>query len=225
MTVRERLLNWFVKFLLFATSKIDAAEMKEIPKRGPAVLISNHTSNIEGPLYFVLLRPRKVTALGKKELWDSPITRVFMDTWNIIKLNRASGDLEAIRNSFKALDNGYILGIAPEGTRSKNGKLKKGKAGTTFIATKRRVPVIPMVQWGLHNIMKNLKKLQQTRVNIRVGRPFYLEKKDGSRINAEDRRKMADEMMYQLAVLLPEKYRGAYSNLSKMSTDYITFIN
>ncbi len=223
MTIRERMLNAVTRLLLHIVCKIDAAGLHAMPHDGPGLLLSNHVTNFEGPLIYVLLRPRKVTALGKRELWENPFTRIFMTTWNIIPITRGGVDSNAMRECLRVLNEGYLLGIAAEGTRSKTGELRKGQPGATFLATRNDVPLYPMVHWGLHRLSANLKRLRRTPVTFRVGRPFYLRKAGGAPITAEDRRRMADEMMYQLAILLPEELRGHYRDLSKMTTDYIQF--
>ena len=133
--------------------------------------------------------------------------------------------MQAMKNCFKVLEEGDFLCIAPEGTRSKTGQLLRGKAGTTFIATQQKVPIIPMVHWGIIDLNKNARKLKRTNVTIKVGKAFFVEKKEEGRITSEDRQNMADEMMYQIAACLPEELRGYYHDLSKATTNYLTFTN
>ncbi|TVQ38113.1 MAG: 1-acyl-sn-glycerol-3-phosphate acyltransferase [Spirochaetaceae bacterium] len=223
MKLKERVLNALTRLMLRMTCRIDAAQMQTIPREGPALLLSNHVTNIEGPLYYVLLRPRRITALAKRELWDKPFTRLFMETWNIIPVVRGGVDSRAMRECMRALDEGYILGMAAEGTRSKTGVLRQGQPGATLLATRKNVPIYPIVHWGLLDLKTNLKRLRRTPVSIRVGRPFRLCKPGDEAITAVDRRKMVDEMMYQLAILLPAELRGDYADLSRMTTAYVQF--
>lgn len=190
---------------------------------GPGILLSNHVTNLEGPLFYVFLRPRKATALGKIELWHNPVTRFFMNTWKIIPLHRGSVDADAMRRTFGALEQGYFVGIAAEGTRSKTGELQRGLPGATLLATRADAPVIPIAHWGMHEMGKHLKRFRRPPAKVRVGRPFYLRKSGGGTIGRSERAKMVDEMMYQLAVLLPPEYRGAYADLDHMTTDFIHY--
>jgi 1-acyl-sn-glycerol-3-phosphate acyltransferase len=223
MTGKEIIGNAIVSFLLRIACTIDARDLNKVPQRGPAILLSNHTSNIEGPLYYIYLRPRKATALGKEELWKNPVTRFLMEAWNIIPVRRGMMDRKTLKACLRALDHGYILGVAPEGTRSKTGALLPGRTGATYLATQRKVPIIPMVQWGLHRFAANVKKLKKTRVTIRVGRPFFLEKPPSGKPTPADRRAMTREMMYQMALLLPPSLRGAYSDIQNRTSDYLRF--
>jgi 1-acyl-sn-glycerol-3-phosphate acyltransferase len=203
--------------------RLKVVGLERIPKRGPGILLSNHVSNFEGPLLYVLLSPRKATALGKRELWNNVFTRFFMKTWGIIPINRNSVDSAAMKESVRMLENGYFLGVAAEGTRSRNGELKKGHAGATYLATRTNVPIYPVVHWGLPDLAGNLKKLKRTDITIMVGPPFYLRKKDGSSVTAGDRRRMTEEMMYQMSVLMPPDLRGVYADLQEMTTEYVVF--
>ncbi|MFP4643239.1 MAG: lysophospholipid acyltransferase family protein [Spirochaetales bacterium] len=224
MKVRERIVNATIKTLFRLLFRLDAHQLQHVPKQGPGILLSNHVTNLEGPLFYVFLRPRKATALGKIELWQNPVTRFFMNTWDIIPLHRGSVDAEAMRRTFRALDQGYFVGIAAEGTRSKTGELQRGRPGATLVATRADVPVVPIAQWGLHNMGGYLKRFRRPPATVRVGRPFYLRKPGGGTIGRSERAQMVDEMMYQLAVLLPPAYRGAYADLDRMTTEYISYV-
>lgn len=225
MTIKEKIINSLIRTTLDLFCRIDKSDLKKIPLKGPAILITNHVSTLEGPLFYVNLRPRKTIAMAKAELFEKFFTRTILSTWDAVPIKRGAADMQAMKSCFKVLEEGNFLCIAPEGTRSKTGKLLRGKAGTTFFATQKKVPIIPMVHWGIRDLGKNAKKLKRTSISIKVGKPFFVEKKEGGRINSEDRQKMADEMMYQIASYLPEELRGYYSDLSKATTEYLTFTN
>lgn len=223
MTIRERMTNGIVKILFRIIYRLDAWQLQRVPREGPGLLLSNHVTNLEGPLLYVFLRPRKTTALGKIELWQNPFTRFFMNTWKIIPLHRGSVDGQAMRRCFSALDEGYFIGVAAEGTRSRDGVLRRGQPGATLLATRANVPVVPIAHWGLSDAPSHLRRLRRAPAKVRVGRPFFLRKPDGSTITRSDRTRMVDEMMYQLAALLPEHLRGEYADLEQMTTHYIQY--
>jgi len=223
MTLKERIINSLIRTALNIFCKIDKKDLEKTPLQGPAILISNHVSDLEGPLFYVNLRPRKTIAMAKTELFEKFFTRTILSTWKVIPVKRGAVDIQAMKSCFNVLEEGNFLCIAPEGTRSKTGKLLRGKPGTTFIATRKKVPIIPMTHWGITDLKKNIRKFKRTKITIKVGRSFYVEKKEGGKISSDDRQKMADEMMYQIAACLPEEYRGYYSDLSKATTNYLTF--
>lgn len=223
MSLREGVVNAIIRITLRIICRLDARELERIPAHGPGILLANHTTYVEGPMFYVLLQPRKTTALAKRELWRNPFTCFFMKTWKVIPITRGRVDSNAMRAALRALDDGMFLGIAAEGTRSRNGVLTRGHAGVTYFATERHVPVYPLVQWGLVDLRRNLKRLRRTPVTIRVGAPFYVRTPENRRIASGERRIMIDEMMYQLALLLPEPLRGCYGRLELISTEYLEF--
>jgi len=220
MRTAERFVNGVIKIIVRLLMKIDYREFERIPRNGPGLLISNHTSNIEGPLLFVLSRPRPMSGLAKRELWGNPVTRFLMQTWGLIPVTRGKLDSKALRKAESALANRKILGIAPEGTRSRDGVLQQGKPGAALLAYHNNCEIIPMVQWGIGDLLRNVRRFKRTPVGIRVGEPFSL-RQTGTRPSRTDLRQMADEIMFQLAVLLPERFRGEYRDLTRMTTDFI----
>ena len=221
MTYLERAINGLLRGIVGAICRVDTHELNRIPLEGPGILATNHTSNLEGPIYYVFLDPRKKTAFGKIELWGNPITRFIMNLWKVVPLRRGTADRRAMEQAVKALDNGQFVGIAPEGTRSPDGTLKKGRPGAAMLAVARRVPIFPMVHWGIDEIPGNIKRLRKTHLHIRVGPPFYIRKPTDRDISPRDLRAMTDEIMYRIAILLPERMRGYYKNMDRMTNTYI----
>jgi 1-acyl-sn-glycerol-3-phosphate acyltransferase len=125
-----------------------------------------------------------------------------------------------LKQAVKMIKEGYIFGIAPEGTRNKTGKLLRAMPGTVLLALHSGAPILPIVHWGGENYLKNLKSLKRTDFYIRVGEPFKLNV-EGVKVNGEIREKIADEMMYEIAKMLPEEYRGEYSDLSKATQQFL----
>lgn len=223
MTLRERLVNAFVRLLIHVACKPDVKDLRKLPRRGPVILTTNHTTNIEGPAIYVLIQPRNTTALAKIELWQNRLTRLFMETWGTIPVRRGDVDAGALRACLRALEGGALLGIAPEGSRSLNGTLTKGHAGAAMLALRSGVPVYPAAQWGFRDIAQNLRRLRRTPVTIRVGRPYTVRIPEGARPTSAMLRQIADEMMYQIARLLPPQYRGVYADLSAQTTNFLEF--
>ena len=202
------------------TCRIDAPDLGKIPRQGPLIVYSNHTGQIEVPLLFVHLQPRPVTGLAKIETWDNWFLHWIFDLWEAIPIRRGVADMEAVRKSLEALEKGYILAIAPEGTRNKTGVLIKAYPGIVTLALRSGTSLLPVVHWGGENFSKNIKHLKRTDFHIRVGVPFKLDPRNG-RVTREVRQQMVDEMMYRLAALLPEHYRGAYADLENATEKYI----
>jgi 1-acyl-sn-glycerol-3-phosphate acyltransferase len=147
---------------------------------------------------------------------------LLFDLWGAIPIQRGEADTSAFRKALEALDEGKILAISPEGTRSGTGKLGRGLPGIVLLARHNNTPILPMVYYGSEKFRENINKLKRTDFNIRVGKLFTLSFPE-SRLSQTLRRQMVDEIMYQLASLLPDEYRGYYADFSKFSTDYINF--
>jgi 1-acyl-sn-glycerol-3-phosphate acyltransferase len=179
---------------------------------------------VEVPLIFSELLPRPVTGLAKIESWDNWFLKLMFDLFHIIPIKRGEADMEAIRRMLKVLDDGYLLGISPEGTRNKTGALLKAQPGVVILALKSNSPLIPVAHWGGENFRNNLKRLKRTEFHIRCGRVFHLDTQ-GDKVTKDVRQQMADEIMYQIARLLPPQYRGAYSDLEKATTKYLRFVD
>jgi len=219
---------WFVNTLVkIGTSilcRIDAPDLDKFPERGPLIAYSNHTGQIEVPVLYSHLQPRPLTGIAKIETWDSWFLRWLFDLWDAIPIRRGEADIEAMRKSLDVLEKGYILAIAPEGTRNKTGVLIKAQPGVITLALRSGAPLLPIVHWGGENFSKNIRRMKRTDFHVRVGEPFMLDS-GGERVTREVRQQMVDEMMYRLAALLPEYYRGAYADLENATGKYLSFLD
>jgi 1-acyl-sn-glycerol-3-phosphate acyltransferase len=200
--------------------RIDKSGLRKVPQKGPVIVYSNHTGSIEVPLLFTELLPRPVTGIAKVETWNGWFLRFVFNQWKIIPIHRGEADIAAMRKSLEALEKGYILGIAPEGTRNKTGAMIKAQPGIVTLALHSGATLLPMGNWGGENFLKNFKRFKRTDFVIRVGEPFKIDTR-GERITGELRQKITDEMMYKVAALLPEKYRGVYEDLENATEKYL----
>ena len=224
MTIRERLINGSIRLVAHAILDLKTEGLDRIPRTGPGIVLSNHTTNLEGPILYVLLSPRSSTGLGKYELWQNRFTRFFVEAWGLIPLRRTGIDRDALRTAFRSLEAGQYLGIAPEGTRSKSGGLSRGMPGAAMIAARSGVPVYPVAHWGLTALGQNLKRGKRTPVVFRAGPPFRVRHPESGSISGADRDRVLQEMMYQLATILPPQHRGVYSDIENRTTEFLEFL-
>jgi len=173
--------------------RIDKRDFSKVPQRGPLILAGNHIGSLEVPLLFVHLQPRKIYGLAKIETWNNKFMGWLFDLWNAIPVRRGEADLDAIRACLEVLKDGNLLAIAPEGTRSYHGRLLQGQPGIAMLALRTGAPILPLAHWG------------------------------GDKVNGEIRQAMADEVMSQIADLMPEEYRGEYASY-KSPPKYLRFI-
>jgi 1-acyl-sn-glycerol-3-phosphate acyltransferase len=221
------LIGWIVTYLcklgLEIMCRIDAREIRQVPAQGPLIVYANHTGSVEAPILFTQLAPRRAVGIAKVESWDHWFLNWIFTLWHIIPIRRGEADMEATRKALAALKQGYILGVSPEGTRNKTGALLRARPGLVILALHGNAPLQPIAHWGGENFVVNLKRLKRTDFHIRVGPMFYLEA-GGARVTKEIRQQMADEMMYQLARLLPAEYRGEYADLENATETYLRFV-
>lgn len=213
-----------MKVLVSAICRIDAAELAQVPDRGPLIVVTNHVNFLDVPVVYTQLMPRPVTGFAKRETWDSPAGSFLFNLWGAIPLRRGEADVTAIRQALTALEGGAILAVAPEGTRSGNGVLQPGLPGVVLLALRSGAPVLPIAYHGFENYRAHWQRLRRTPFSIRVGRPFYLNA-EATRVTPAVRQQMVDEIMYQVAALLPPNYRGYYADLEAASTRYLRFSN
>jgi 1-acyl-sn-glycerol-3-phosphate acyltransferase len=214
----------FTRLALELVYRIEKESLAGFPRTGPLIVVGNHTGQVEAPIFYSLLYPRHMSALAKVENWRNPFLAIIFRIWEIVPIRRGEGDAQAMKKSLAALDRGYIFGVAPEGTRSQTRGLGRAQPGVALLALHSGAPILPVAHWGSENLGSNLKRLRRTDFNIRVGKPFKLDAA-GLRVDRRLRQKMADEIMFQVAELLPPEYRGLYTDFTAASQDHIRFLN
>jgi 1-acyl-sn-glycerol-3-phosphate acyltransferase len=222
MPLKRRVILAVLKSLTGLIYRVDDVQLARVPDRGPLILVANHVHIMELPTIFTRLQPRPVTGLASAHRWDSLWSRWLLDAFGIIPLRRGEADVAAMRKAVQALEEGYMIIIAPEGTRSGHGRLQEAHPGAALVALHSGAPMLPIVHYGSENYKGNLLRLRRTDFHIVVGQPFYLDA-GGGRVTRQVRRQMIDEVMYQLAALLPPAYRGVYSDLDAATEMYLSF--
>jgi 1-acyl-sn-glycerol-3-phosphate acyltransferase len=200
-----------VKFGTELLCRIDKGNIDDVPAKGPLIVIANHTGQLEVAVFFGQLVPRPITGWAKMEAWDNAFLNWLFTLWGLIPVRRGEGDIAALKKAIKALDDGFIFGIAPEGTRNKTGRLKQAQPGAVMLAVQAGAPILPIAHWGGEDFLKNLPRFKRTDFHIRVGKQFKL-KLDGVKMSREVRKQIVDEMMARLAELMPQEYRGEYES-------------
>lgn len=220
--IARRLINGLARALTGLTCQIHAEELKRIPLVGPLILIVNHVNFLELPIIYPRIPSDLGVGFSKKENWHNPLYRLLFTNWNILPIDRDAADVTAIRRALQVLEEGKILFITPEGTRSHDGRLQRGKAGVVLIAMRSHAPVWPIACYGGEKFIDNLKHLRRTAYYVRVGNPFRVNAR-GVKVTHDVRQQIIDEMMYQLAALLPPAYRGVYSDLDHATETFLEF--
>ena len=202
--------------------RVEMDWIDKVPAKGPLILVCNHVNFLDIPLVYSHLQPRPVTGYVKVETWNNPFMGLLFDLWGAIPIERGTPDRAAINRGLAALKQGKILAISPEGTRSNDGCLKRGHPGVALVSQISGAPLLPLVYYGGERFQTNFRQLQRTDFHINVGRQFRVIRRN--RIaNQQERQAITDEIMYQLAVLLPPEYRGEYADMNRATTSHLTF--
>ncbi|WP_321991372.1 lysophospholipid acyltransferase family protein [Marispirochaeta aestuarii] len=214
-----RLFDSVVYLLIRVACRIESSELEKVPRTGPLLVVFNHINFLEAPLFYLLMRPRRIYGVMKVELSRVPVVKNIARRWGGIPLKRGAPPSAAFRRVGELLSEGAIIGLAPEGTRSRNGHLQKGNPGVVTLALQNDVPILPVAHYGSQNLWKNLKRFKRTQIHFKVGTPFKLAAPE--RVNKESRRLLTDQMMKQMALLLPPELRGEYSRINEIGEDLI----
>jgi 1-acyl-sn-glycerol-3-phosphate acyltransferase len=211
-----------IKRLTHVLCRVDAAQLNRVPTKGPLLLVSNHINFLDVPLFFTHLQPRPLVGFAKVETWDNPLLGSLFSLYGAIPLKRGEADTVALRHGLQALKAGYILGVAPEGTRSGHGRLQRGYPGIVTVAIRSQAPILPMACYGIEVFARNVKRLRRTDFHVVVGNPFHLNV-DRCDVKRQVRQQITDEIMFQIAALLPPPYRGYYSDLNIATEKFLRF--
>lgn len=192
---------------------------ENIPIDGAAILASNHLSFCDS-FFMPLMVPRKVTFLAKAEYFTAPgikgwVWRAFFSGVGQVPIDRADADSSraALITGVRILGEGKLLGIYPEGTRSPDGRLYRGKTGVARMALEARVPVIPCVMVNTDRIQppgRRFPKLRP-RPGVRFGKALDFTRYEGMSGDRFVERSMTDEIMYELMQLSALEYVDVYA--------------
>ena len=224
---------WVLKWILLGPIlrliyRPRARGLQNLPETGPFILASNHVSFVDS-LFIPLVCPRDVVFLGKADYFDKARTAWFFRAANVIPVRREGGSASeaAIRAGIRALRDGHVAGIYPEGTRSPDGRLYRGKTGVARMALEGQVPVVPVAVHGTDEIMPLDAKAPRLRgrPTVTFGKPLYFDRYfDRSR----DRfvlRSVTDEIMYEIMMLSGQEYVDEYaSKVKKQLTEEPTSV-
>jgi len=179
------------------------------PRRGPFIVAANHASFLDPPLVAIGLR-HKSAHMGKDTLFDVPILGSWLRSMGTFPVRRGTPDRRAIRHSLHVLEQGGVLLIFPEGTRSQDGRLKLPEPGAAMIALRTGVPVMPAAVINSHRIMPKGRRLPNPfgRVIVRYGRPMAVPKIEG-RLDHATMQEWGNRIMTAIEALLPEDQHRA----------------
>lgn len=214
---------WIFKYILLGPllallgrPKVEGLE--HVPADGPAILASNHLAVMDS-FYLPLVVRRRITFLAKQEYFTGTGIKGRLLAWfytvaGQVPIDRTNADSaqDALNTAARILGQGKLLGMYPEGTRSPDGRLYKGKTGLARLALESGVPVIPVAMIGTNVVNPpGTKGLRFGRVTVRFGEPMDFSRFDGMAGNRFIERAVIDEVIYELMGLSGQEYVDIYA--------------
>jgi len=185
-----------------------------LPAEGPAILCPNHVSLLDSA-FLMLHVPRNISFVGKSEYMDSWKTKYLFPWMGMIPIDRSGGNKSqaALDTAEAVLRRGELFGIFPEGTRSRDGILHKGRTGAARLAVKVGCPIFPVGMIGTREIQPPDAKVPKLggHCSIKIGRPINVERYRNRTDNHMVLREITDELMYEIRDLTGQEYRNVYA--------------
>ena len=196
--------------------------LENVPKDGPVILASNHLSFIDS-IFLPIVVDRHVSFLAKSDYFTRKglkgwATKVFMNATGQLPIDRSGGKASeaSLNTGLDVLARGEMLGIYPEGTRSPDGKLYRGRTGVARMILEAGVPVVPVAMVDTEDIMPIGKRLPKIgRIGIIIGEPIDFSRFDGMEGDRFILRSVTDEIMYALHSLSAQEYVDVYASTVK----------
>ena len=212
---------WIVKIILTPilriAYRIRIEGREHLPKRGAVILASNHRSFLDSIFIPLIVRCR-VTFVAKAEYFDDPKTAWFFRAVGQIPIRREGGSASegALAAATDVLTDGGVFGIYPEGTRTRDGLLHKGKTGVARLALATGAPIVPVGMIGTDECQPTDKKLPRLfrKVTIRFGPPLSMDHYVGRENDRLVLRQITDELMFEIGELSGYEYRDTYAGKS-----------
>jgi 1-acyl-sn-glycerol-3-phosphate acyltransferase len=202
-------------FRLFFRPWVEGLE--NVPKDGPVIICPNHLSFIDSILVPMLL-PRKVVFLGKSDYFDKWYVSWFFKGAGVIPVRREGGEAgeSSLKAGVEALSQGLAVAIYPEGTRSPDGRLYRGKTGPARMALRARCPIVPVAVFGTNEALPSGSYVpRMARIGVRYGAPLDFSRYEGKDDDRFVLRSITDEVMYELMLLSGQEYVDEYASKFK----------
>lgn len=199
--------------------------LDELPRDGPLIIAANHASNLDVPVIGSWLIPRlgrRIHWLGKKELFDWPVIGWVAANGGVHPVDRGGADVEAFRLAQRILDEGHVLFVFPEGTRSPDGALQEARDGVALLALRTGAPIVPIGISGSDRVWPKGQRLPHPggHVTVRVGPSFRPADELPPGTDRSAAKSLVTSMiMRRIADLLPARQRGVFGDARRVEAD------
>lgn len=182
-----------IAFVIFnVIFRINVKGKDHIPQEGKLVICSNHKSNWD-PLILSVVIKRKISWMGKKELFENVFLKHFLTWLGVFPIDREVTDLSAVKTALRVLKADKALGMFPEGTRVKEFNPKNAKAGVALLAMKSKAPILPVYIEGSYKMFSEIK--------VVIGEPLEYHKENSGKLSTEEYSNISQDILAKIYTL------------------------
>ena len=207
-----------VKPVMLGLYRIRADGLENVPKKGAAIIAANHVSFLDSFFIPLVIKRRKMTYLAKADYFKSWKTSWFFKSVGQISCEREGGSKsqQSLEIALDVLKDRHLLGIYPEGTRSPDGRLYRGRTGVARLALTSGAPVIPVGLVGTDIVMPKSAKVPRLTgripVRVRFGKPLDFSRYAGQETDRMALRSVTDEILFEIMQLSGQQYVDEYAS-------------
>ena len=187
----KNLVKYFLKFVY----RIEITGLDNIPIEGKSIVCSNHFNNLD-PLLIGTCLPRRINYMAKEELFSNKLFASFLKKFGVFPVKRGGADISAIKTALKILKEDSVLGIFPEGTRSKTGEMLEAKPGIAMISIKSQSPIIPIAIIGNYKLF--------SKIRIIIDKPMDFSEYYGQKNSTEEYQQLSQKILDHIKSLMIE---------------------
>lgn len=215
--MKYRIMRFIIRLLVGLIARVERRDLENIPA-GNVILVANHLGRLDTALSFCLTEREDIIMPIAGKYKHHPLFGLIGWAVDGIWLSREGDDSSALRQILARMEQGGLLFIAPEGTRSRTEALQEARLGAAYLASRSGFPLIPAAVTGTEDrlVKANLRHFRRSPITLRAGKPFNLNVPKG-RGRQEAYGAATDEIMCQIAALLPEKYHGVYAGHPRLA--------
>lgn len=226
--MREVAMRWWVAtfywaltgllhVLLFLLARWRVRGRRHVPKSGPLIVVSNHLHNADPPMVGAGVGRRRIRFMAKSELFRGWVG-VVMRSWGAFPVRRFESDLRALRTAERLLAEGQVIGMFPEGTRSRTGRMGKVHPGTALIALRSGAPLLPCAITGTEQFRNPLVVFRRPRFSFAIGEPIRVPQT--KKPTTAEVSELTERIRSSIQALLPPPYRDAYTDDEATGTNH-----
>lgn len=217
--MRKRLNDWSVvafywwatttlRGLLWLVARWEVRGREHVPMEGPLIVVANHLNNTDPPILASGIARRRIRYMAKIELFKYPLG-IIIRLFGAFPVRRFDADVGAMLNAERILRHGGVLGMFPEGTRSRTGYLGRPHPGTALIALRTGATVLPCAITGTEQIRSPFVVLRRPRITITIGTPLAIERV--KRPTEAQVSALTERIFGEIRAMLPARYAGPYT--------------